>query len=441
MTVASIERRGGSSRIVFRYRGEKRSFSLGDVSAADAAAAKAVAEELLRLLDRNLVAVPAGCTVEDFLFHRGNPPAAAAAVAAGRGELTLAGLWDAYLSAHDGKLEATTLAGMRLHFGHLTRVLGGPAVVPDLGRADLQRYVDARADEWIDPDVYRRRREERAAAPKRKSARKGSAAAPPALPAATPRPRRHPSAATVRKEVVSLRTTWNWARRHLGLGAEFPGGGLVYAKTEEALPFMTWDEAERRVEAGADPEAVWEAVYLRPVEVSELLDWVRGRPVSPWVYPLFCFAAHTGARRSEIVRAAPADLDLASGVVTIREKKRDQRRLTTRRVPLSPFLGGVLKDWMGERAAGRTLFCKGDGRPIGPREAHNYFRRALRVSKWSVLRGWHVFRHSFVSALASRGVDQRVIDDLVGHATDEQRRRYRHLHPDVTRQAVAAVFG
>ena len=31
------------------------------------------------------------------------------------------------------------------------------------------------------------------------------------------------------------------------------------------------------------------------------------------------------------------------------------------------------------------------------------------------LKGWHVFRYSFISALASKGVDQRVIDDLVGH--------------------------
>ena len=33
------------------------------------------------------------------------------------------------------------------------------------------------------------------------------------------------------------------------------------------------------------------------------------------------------------------------------------------------------------------------------------------------------------------------IDDLVGHSTDEQRRRYRHLFPDVKEQAVRDVFG
>src|SRR5438552_5702695 len=117
---------------------------------------------------------------------------------------------------------------------------------------------------------------------------------------------------------------------------------------------MTWEEAERRIAAGDDPEKVWDSVYLRPAEITELLAWVKGRPVSPWVYPMFCFAAHTGARRSEIVRALPSDLDLSGGVVTVRERKRDRRRHTTRRVPLTPFLKGVLGEWVAARGPGRT---------------------------------------------------------------------------------------
>lgn len=156
---------------------------------------------------------------------------------------------------------------------------------------------------------------------------------------------------------------------------------------------------------------------------------------------MFVFAAHTGARRSEIVRVLPSDVDLEHGVVTIREKKRDKRKLTTRRVPLTPLLKEVLADWMKTRAKGGALFCKGDGKAITPREAHNYFQRALRRSRWNVLKGWHVFRHSFISALASNGVDQRLIDDMVGHQTEEQRRRYRHLYPDVKQDAIRSVFG
>ena len=53
----------------------------------------------------------------------------------------------------------------------------------------------------------------------------------------------------------------------------------------------------------------------------------------------------------------------------------------------------------------------------------------------------HAFRHSFISALAAKGVDQRIIDEIVGHQSEEQQRRYRHLLPSQKASALASVFG
>jgi integrase len=435
--MAWLQCRNGSWRVFFRYKREQHTFWLGEVEEHEARAVSAKVDYWLMRLKQHLVDLPGSCDIVTFVQHDGKPPDHPVPA---KKELTLQDLREAYFRSQEKKLEQTTLDGIRLHFNHLTRILGGKRLVPGITRADLQDYVDTRSGEWIDPEVYRRKRHEKAALrkPKRKYVRKNAPPKPAEIPE---RPKRHPSAATIRKEIISLRTAWNWARRRLELIADFPGTHLDYAKVEEDLPFMTWEEAEARIAAGDDPEKVWECVYLRPDEIKEVLAWVKERPVSAWVYPMFVFAGHTGARRSEIVRALPSDVDLAGGVVTIREKKRDKKRLTTRRVPLTPFLKDVLAAWMKERGKGKTLFCKGDGKEITPREAHNYFQRGLRVSKWTVLTGWHVFRHSFISALASKGVDQRIIDDLVGHSTEEQRRRYRHLFPDVKEKAVRDVFG
>ena len=68
-------------------------------------------------------------------------------------------------------------------------------------------------------------------------------------------------------------------------------------------------------------------------------------------------------------------------------------------------------------------------------------QRTLKGSKWQVVTGYHLFRHSFISALAAKGVDQRIIDDIVGHTTDEQRKRYRHLTPDLKQSVIDGVFG
>ncbi len=434
--MAGLQCRSGSWRVLFWYQGKQHTFWIGEVQEHEARAVSAKVDYWLMRLKQKLVDLPPGCDVVTFVQHDGRPPHHPPAAPK---EIQLAELRDAYFASQEKKLEQTTLDGIRLHFDHLVRILGAKRLVAPMTRADVQGYVDKRAGEWIDPNVYRRKRLAKLAAlPPRRAYRRKNAKPRVAL---IDKPKRHPSSATIKKEVISLRTAWNWARRHLGLKEEFPGGGLDYAKTEEAMPFMSWEEAERRIAAGDDPEKVWESVYLRPEEIAELLAWVKTRPVSPWVYPMICFAAHTGARRSEIVRALPADVDLASEVVTIKEKKRDKSRLTIRRVPLTPFLKDVLSDWLRKRGKGRTLFCKDDGKEITPREAMNYFDRAVRVSKWNVLRGLHVFRHSYISALANRGIDQRVIDELAGHQTEQQRRRYRHLYQKTLTDAVKSVFG
>lgn len=74
-------------------------------------------------------------------------------------------------------------------------------------------------------------------------------------------------------------------------------------------------------------------------------------------------------------------------------------------------------------------------------EAHDHLKRILAGSKWAVLEGYHLLRHSFISCLAAAGVDQRIIDEFVGHCSEEQRRRYRHLVPDLKQKAIAGVFG
>ena len=230
--------------------------------------------------------------------------------------------------------------------------------------------------------------------------------------------------------------------------------------------------------SGAEVGALWECLYLKPDEVRELVAFVRENATHPWLYPMVCTAAHTGARRSELIRMEAGDID-GSGEVTIRERKRVHGSKTTRRVTLTPFLKDVLRDWLRLRPAGKFLFTqtgvvarskkrsrttghKGDatrektakGRketvklrevqgssPLTHDEVADHFDRVLSGSKWDVLRGWHTLRHSACSAMAAAGVDQRVIDEVMGHSTEQQRRRYRHHTPTTKAEAMRRAFG
>jgi integrase len=74
-------------------------------------------------------------------------------------------------------------------------------------------------------------------------------------------------------------------------------------------------------------------------------------------------------------------------------------------------------------------------------EAGDHLRRTLRNSRWDVIKGWHIARHSFASNCAAKGIDQRLIDRWLGHTTEEMRRRYQHLIPNQEQEAIGMVFG
>jgi integrase len=441
--MATLQDRNGSFRILFCHRGKRHTATLGKVSRCEAEGTVGQFDLLLLRIKQNLIHVPPGDDISEFLLRGGKPPEAD--VPAAPEPITFRRFKERYLEAHGGgAMEENSLATVRMHLGHVERTLGERFPLASLATADLQRHIDHR----------------------RKAAFRGRPLRP----------------VTLRKEMASFRAAWNWAA-HLGLvRGPFPGRGLVYPKADEKLPFMTWPEVERKVTSAmteAERAGLWDCVYLRKGEIDELLVYAREHGTQPWVYPLLCAAAYTGARRSELLRIEVGDVNFDEGTLLIREKKRSRKQRTTRHVSLAPSLKGVLRAWLAVHPGGRFLFCQDELVPrskkrsrttghkgqrarattLGGRmgsvrarqrpglgaltkdEAHDHFRRTLAGSKWSVLRGYHVLRHSFISCLAAAGVDQRIIDDFVGHQTDEQRRRYRHLYPDVKQRAIAGVFG
>ena len=86
----------------------------------------------------------------------------------------------------------------------------------------------------------------------------------------------------------------------------------------------------------------------------------QGARRHPWIYPLVATAAHTGARKGELLRMRVTDVDFAAGVVVIREKKRVHDRRTTRRVPLSTALAAILTEWLKAHPGGPYLFAQAE---------------------------------------------------------------------------------
>ncbi len=187
---------------------------------------------------------------------------------------------------------------------------------------------------------------------------------------------------------------------------------MISPRRDEREPFKTFEEIERRIARGglekAEVDRLWESLYLRRTEIDLVLKNVREVARHPSIYPMFVFAARTGARRSEIVRSQIDDFQFDDRVVLIREKKRRQDlRISFRRVDMSPLLLEVMQDWFGKHPGGHSAISppletlRGKRRllpqPLTANEAHDHFRRTLAGSRWEKIPGFHTFRHSFAN--------------------------------------------
>jgi integrase len=212
------------------------------------------------------------------------------------------------------------------------------------------------------------------------------------------------------------------------------------------MPFQTWDEIQTIIDRGGltavEQKELWDCLFLTTPQISEVLEVVKKNARYPFLYPMFVLAAHTGARRSEMMRSRVEDFDFESRTVLIREKKKDKSvQITYRRVPMSPLLAQVMKEWFARHPGGMYTFCLQANQMLKQTFTTKGFRRSLKGSKWVRLRGFHVLRHSFASNLAAKGIDQRVIDEFMGHQTEAMRKRYRHLFPDQRQKTIEVVFG
>lgn len=410
--MASYEYRNksGTARFFFRYDRKQYNKTLPMESERSAYRLNGLIEETLQDLERGKLAIPEGADVLAFIISGGKVatkpnPVVSNVFQAEDVPATIGGIFETYRATlTPGSKEANSMETEAVHARHFKRVLGADLPFASLGVDTLQKYADKRSREGVVRD-------------------------------------------TIKKELATLRVVWRWAfqRKHVPTPPVWKMADLTLPKSHEKPPFQTWAQITRKIERGglmpAKENELWESLWLDQSQTVECLAWVRQHARHPFILPMFAFAAFTGARRSEIIRSERDDWDFEAGLVTLRQKKADKSRSFTRRnVPIHPDLATVMTAWFDNHPGGQWTIANDDGLPIGGRMATKYFRGAVKGGKWSVLHGWHTFRHSLASNMASSGADQRIINEILGHSTDEMERRYRHLLPQKQEHALNSLF-
>jgi integrase len=410
--MASLQQINDNFYVRFRFGGKPIRRSLETSNFDEAEAARLQVELTLHRIKTGVQpAPPAEADLALYILSGGKIEKKAVLLPPPPPPESLRTLWDAYRASFpEGAKDS--LPTEKVHFGHFFRLLGEDTAVKLLTTDDLQGYINARLRE---PGRY------------------GRAVAPD----------------TVEGELETLAHIWNtFARPRKMVPLPFVDafGELHFGKRRSREPFRTWEQIEQRLGRATwskeQAKEMWDCLFLDLERTTEVLNFVRDKKTfSKWAYPMFVFAAHTGARRSEMIRSELDDWDFGGKVVQIRERKRNSEvEFTYRFVAISPLLADVMQCWLGTHPGGLYLLCDYPGEQLARNDAAKEFRRTVKGSKWDVLRGWHIFRHSFASNMACKGIDQRFIDATLGHQTEEMRRRYRHLFPSQQHEVMASIF-
>lgn len=212
-----------------------------------------------------------------------------------------------------------------------------------------------------------------------------------------------PGKRTITRELAYLARYLGWLRTEKGLTTIQPKGF-------------------RNKETRAAPPAV-----LTISEISALLQQLTGT-----VKAIVMLMAFNGLRRSEAFNLRPADVDLKAGHIRVWGKGGKWRLSPLASPELRTIITVRIKEsgeWLLPNPATQKPFTD-------IRKPLDRARRAAGIDKRIYP---HLLRHSFASALVGHGVNLRIVQELLGHASLEIVQTYTHLQTDTIHRGAAVI--
>ena len=221
---------------------------------------------------------------------------------------------------------------------------------------------------------------------------------------------------TVQYALGVVRTVFNFARRHDLFTGENPTGKIRMPKFDNRrMRFLTRGEADRLLDKLAE--------------------------ASTDVHDKTLLSLHAGLRLGEINTLTWADVDLARGVLTLRDTKNTKTRagfltgqvkamLQARRLPHFRPTDLVFPTSTGEKSYWTSATFARTVKKLGLNNGVTDRRQKVT---------FHTCRHSFASWLVEAGTDLFTVKELLGHSDFRMTARYSHLGENTLQAAVGAL--
>lgn len=170
--------------------------------------------------------------------------------------------------------------------------------------------------------------------------------------------------------------------------------------------------------------------YLTEDEIQRLVRLSKDR----WIYPIIAVLAHTGMRRGEAIDFRWSDICFKTETFHVRSKKESTKyEQKVRQIPIHKELFPILKTQKIKTGKIKWVFTGPNGGQVNQHSLQSMFKSIIKGTEFEGV-GYHIFRHSIASNMSIKGVNQRFIDKILGHQTEEMKQRYQHLFPSKVKE-------
>lgn len=229
---------------------------------------------------------------------------------------------------------------------------------------------------------------------------------------------------TTSRKVSSLRSFFRFLVRE-GAVDDNPFTGIPLPRKDGRLPkVMSQAEVERLLNAP-----------------REMIEGARSSGTAPTLFEAYAAARDTamlevlystGIRISELVGLNENQVDLYSGVITVRGKGKKERMCPLGRPALSA-LQKASEAWAllcqsgNVQGGGGAVFRNKLGTRLSARSVERSLKKYLAHAQLQPDLSPHALRHSFATHMLDHGADLRSVQELLGHASLSTTQIYTHV--------------
>lgn len=213
------------------------------------------------------------------------------------------------------------------------------------------------------------------------------------------------SSSTVARKLASIKSFFNWLKKE-GKRQDNPASIITAPKQSKKLPNY-WPE---------------NLVY-------DLLDRVEpSNPIEIRDFALFDLIYSCGLRISEALNLRLVNIDFYQKTLRILGKGNKQRVIPIPKkafISLQEYLGKVRPKFINEQ--NNFVFLSKYGSPLSDTAARKRLRKLLLKSGLAGTGTPHTLRHSLATHLLERGVDIRIVQEILGHSSLSTTQIYTHV--------------